>query len=209
MRPTREARITGAMVLAFMVAGLWSPTARAGNSYQAGDMIRATEFVSLRRPDIARKLWLMVAAGEDGSAWVRINFETGLGIGSLSLQNSAEERARLRSALVKALDWAVVALANEADTEKRLGCFGNDFERERCEEWGRPLAGHLAIKFVSVGGGRKSFVMLYLKDLMEERRKASLSLDVRQIRRLIDALDAVEVARVRAAAMDAKADVFQ
>lgn len=197
------------LVLAVMAASGGAPAATAGQSYQAGGTLKGTEFVSRRAPDVERQLWLMVAAGDDGSAWVRLNFETHLGIGSLSLQNSAEERARLRSALNKALEWAVVALANEADTRKFVGCFGNDFERETCEEWGRPLAGHFVLTFISIGGGQKSFVTLWLKDLTEERRNASISLDIVQIRELIAALDDVEAARARAAAMDAKADVFQ
>lgn len=200
--------VTG-LVLAVMAASSGAQASHAQTAYIAGERIVGSEFFSRGEPAVARWLELWVASHKDGRAAVSLVFETSLGDGSLSLGIWEVEGQRLRAALGKALEWSVVARANEAETNKLLGCFGLEYERERCEKWGAPLMGQLAVRFFAGSGGRESGVSLSMKGLAEEHKKALVMLDIVQVRKLIAALDDVEATRVRAAAMDAKADVFQ
>ena len=204
-RAVKVYRITFATVL---VAFLHSTSVYADNLYRAREIITGRQYNQALTGSTNRNFSISVGVGGEKDEYIVFQGETGLGDAVVLTKISDELKTKLEKAVQKAIAWSEVARKNKADTNKSLGCFGR--WDERCEHDGKAYdENEMGLSFFAANEGRQTDLVITIIDLRNRFFKATIHLDPDEMKKLLQAVQAIDGTLKKARDKAKKQDLFK
>lgn len=189
---TRRRLRASTLFLILIFAFLVSQNVYAFNIYQVGEEITGQEYNDMWKRWFDKKFSIWVGISEDNTEHIFFKGETGLGDATVMVQHSKTIREKLRKAIVKAIEWSDVAQKNKADTEKSLGCFGQD-EYGICEKGGTAFEeNQMGLKFFAANSGQQTNLIISLVDSDNQFIETSIYIELQEMKKMLNAVNQIE-----------------
>ena len=190
-----------------LLACLVFQEAHAFNIYRVGEEIIGQEYNDVWKRWFDKKFSIWVGVSENNTEYIFFKGETGLGDATVMVEYSKTTREKLRKAVEKAIEWSDVARKNQADTTKNLGCFGWDDEYNSCMISGSAFVkNQMGLRFFASNSGKETSLIISIIDRDNQFIKASIYVNLPETKKMLNALDQIEIVfkKARKTAKDQK-----
>ena len=153
--------------------------------YRVGEPLVGYEFDEAWQQWFKKEMTIWAGSPEKNKTTIFFRAETKLGAATIELDGSADIKQKLNEMIAKALRWTKIAQTNQANTEKVLGCFGQ--ETTNCKTTGIPdKKGQFGLLFFSADKGKQINLIINIADKNKENTRGSLYFDPSQIQKLFE-----------------------
>jgi hypothetical protein len=199
-----------AMIIAVIFGvSVWSTPSFAVNIYRVGDIIAADSHVKSLNIWRKRNFSIWVGVYESGTRFLMFKSETGLRDADVMVTYDSSIQFELERIVVKGIEWARIAKANKAETEKGIGCLGGD-DYEFCKNRGHAFEeNQIGFSFLSANEGKQTNLILSLVDQSNQFYNATLYLDVAEMKLLQGLIAKIPEALKKAVQKSKKRGLFK
>ena len=191
-----------------LMAVLVSPVANAFNIYRVGEIVEGRSYNDLMKRWSKRGFSIWVGISESKTPYIFFKGDTGINTASVSVIDSVEVRDKLFSDVAKAISWSEIAKSNNADTSKRLSCFGSD-PYDLCRDGGAFDTNQMSLSFFSANGGKQTDLIIKIIDRDNQFYKESIYLDQKAMNKLLSVIERIDDAMAKARETLNKQDLFK
>ncbi len=172
-------------------AVIFGTNVQAFNIYRVGDEIRGKEYNDASKKWVDRRFSVWVGIDEDKKEFVYFMGDSSTsGVATVMLVNSEDVRAKLETAVSKAIEWSEIARKNKADGGKSLGCFGD------CST---DAGNRMGFSFFAANSGKQTDLVIKMVDTDNQSITAYMCVELSEMVKLLQVVkginEAVEKAR--------------
>jgi len=195
-----------AFILVALILLMGSP-AYSFNTYRVGDVISGQEYNDVWERWFKKDLSLSVGIDEYDTEYLFFEAEAGiLGPVTFSAKYNQTLQKYFIGMVSKALNWATIAKTHRADTSKSLGCLDEGYPGKCLSV---SIQGGIHLSFYSSGGGQHTNLIIDIIDRKDKINKVSLYLNPNEMKKLLGALNDIDVGFMKARETVSKQDLFK
>lgn len=172
------------------------------NIYKIGDTIIGRQYNDFLESWIDKEFSIWV--GHGGIEVIVFKAETVFGSATIVARDARSTKKELQKVISKAIEWSNIAVENQVDITKKLGCFGGYKRSFSCNN-----TGEMKLTFFATNGGRQRTLIVNITDRDNQFIKASLYFEPPEMKKILDALKEVEKALQKAKDNESKQNLFK
>lgn len=189
------------IVLFTLFAVIFATNVQAFNIYRVGNEIRGKEYDDASKKWLDRSFSVWVGIDEDKKEFVYFMGDSSAsGVATVMVVNSEDVRAKLETAVSKAIEWSEIARKNKADGGKSLGCFGD------CSTYG---GNRMGFSFFAANSGKQTDLVIKMVDVDNQSITGYMCVELSEMVKLLEVVKGINEAMEKARDSASKQGLFK
>ena len=188
-------------VLCALFAVVFATHVQAFNIYRVGDKIHGKEYNDASKKWLDRSFSVWVGIDEDNTELIYFMGDSSAsGVATVLVKNSQDVRAKLETAVSKAIEWSEIARQNQTDGIKNLGCFGDCSADE---------GNRMGLSFFAANSGKQTDLVIKMIDVENQSITAYMCVELSEMVKLLGVVRGINEAMEKAKGTASKQDLFK